>query len=113
MPLPTIRDDAARMRIRGFVTPARATGRPVACRCPRTSETVAVGLVCIMIAQAPATCGVAIDVPLNTAKPPPGTDELIEPPGAMSSTRLLMFENEETASFLSVEPTVIAVEMQP
>src|SRR5688572_11936101 len=32
--------------------------------------------------QAPATCGAAIDVPWELAKPPPGIEELIRCPGA-------------------------------
>src|SRR4051794_8603444 len=94
IPLPIMRAEAARMRIRGFggliaVLPSRVViVVPVLWSAVRTSGTVAAGLVCFMIAHAPATCGVAIDVPLKTAKPLPGTEELIDEPGASSSTRL-------------------------
>src|SRR3954468_23038213 len=98
-----MRADAARMRIRFLVTPLRVTDFPVVCSCDRTSATVAVGLVCLMIAQAPATCGVAIEVPLKTANPLPGTEELIDEPGAMMSTSAWWFENDDTSSVLVVD----------
>src|SRR5258708_4281876 len=61
----------------------------------------------------PATCGVAIEVPLRMAKPPPGTEEWIEPPGARKLTKLAELLKNETASLLSVLPTAKALEMQP
>src|SRR3954463_6726910 len=114
MLLPTMFADAARMRIRLFdgviaAPPSRVViVLPVPWSCVSTSDTVAVGLVCIMIAPAPATCGVAIDVPLNTAKPFPGTDELINDPGASSSTWPEWSEKDDSRSDFVVEPTVMA-----
>lgn len=64
-------------------------------------------------AHAPATCGAAIDVPLKKEKPVPGTDELIEEPGASRFKNGAELENEETVSNLVVEPTLTAEEMQP
>src|SRR5919198_3902443 len=112
-PVSAIRVPAERTRMRGLTTPLRASviGLPVDCSAFRTVGTSAEGLMPFRTAQAPATCGVAIEVPLRTANPPPGTDELIEPPGASSSTSGDELENEETVSFFSVEPTVIADEM--
>jgi hypothetical protein len=46
------------------------------------SVTLAVGNFCLSTAQAPATCGAAIEVPEKIAKPPPGTDDVIKSPGA-------------------------------
>src|SRR4051794_20164731 len=106
---------AENTRIRRRTIPLRPSviGTPVLCSCESTLATDAVGAGCFMTAQAPATCGVAIEVPLKTAKPPPGTDELIEDPGAHRSSSVPEFENEDTVSVFVVEPTVIAVEMQP
>src|SRR6187551_2492104 len=87
-------------------------GRPVLRRAERTVETVAVGAACRMIAHVPATCGAAIDVPLKSAKPPPGTDELIPSPGAKSDRNDATFEKYDTSFDLSVEPTLTALEMQ-
>ncbi len=61
-------------------------------------------------AKAPATCGAAIEVPLKVAKPP-GTDELMDDPGAKTSMKAATFEKLETISDLVVEPTLIALEM--
>ena len=58
------------------------------------------------IANAPATCGVAIEVPSKTSKfvppgpVPVGTEELIPSPGAKKSTSELALENEATTSLL-------------
>src|SRR5829696_6442904 len=69
-------------------------------------------------AQAPATCGAAIEVPLSLEKLPPGTDDKMPTPGASRSTipeklelgamvsRFVVME-----SFVVVLPTVIALEM--
>ena len=46
--------------------------------------TLAVGSAWRRIANAPATCGAAIDVPLSGAKSAPGIDETISTPGAKS-----------------------------
>ena len=63
-------------------------------------------------AKAPATWGVAIEVPLKTEKPVPVTEELIEPPGAKSVRNDALFEKEDTVSCLVVEPTLTDVEIQ-
>ena len=55
---------------------------------------------------APATCGAAIDVPLATSKPPPGTDEVIDSPGANSDRNGVTFENHDTASAFVVDPAL-------
>src|SRR2546422_1219756 len=109
--------NASYMRTRCAVTvpPVRVsvTGSPVWRRAFRIVLTLAFGMACLMTAHTPATCGVAIDVPLSTLYPPPGTDELIKLPGARSDMNDAMFEKYETASALSVEPTLIAVETHP
>ncbi len=88
------------------------TGRPVVSSKVRLSSTVAVGLICFRIANAPATCGVAIEVPLKLAKSPPGTDELIDVPGANTSMSSETFEKTATKSLSSTAPTLMAVEIQ-
>src|SRR5262249_31992209 len=61
-------------------------------------------------AAAPVTCGVAIEVPLivfvavSLVFQAEGMDE----PGATMSRQVPMFENDDRASVLVVEPTVIA-----
>src|SRR5919199_817851 len=99
-PVSRRRVDAVRTRIRGFVTPLRGSliGLPVDWSADRTVLTDAEGETSLRSAHAPATCGVAIEVPLKTAKPPPGTDELMLEPGASSSTRGLEFENDDIVS---------------
>ncbi len=74
--------------------PARGSviGSPVLVRAWRISSTLAVGAACLRIAQAPATCGAAIDVPLATAKLSPGYDERISSPGANSDRKGATFE---------------------
>ena len=52
-----------------------AIGRPVDVSAVNTSVTLAVGLRLLSTAHAPATCGAAIEVPLNVAYLLPGTDE--------------------------------------
>ena len=64
-------------------------------------------------AKAPATCGVAIEVPLRVPKAPPGTAAKMLLPGASRSTSVAWLEKPETVSALVVLPTVTAVEMQP
>ena len=68
---------------------------------------------CFIKAQVPATCGVAMEVPEKTSKPPPGTEELMSPPGAISDKKEARFEKNEMPSSLSVDPTLTAVEIQP
>ena len=60
-----IRSRAAAIRILGFVTPRPETSPPVACKALRIWATPADGTACLRMAQAPVTCGAAMDVPLN------------------------------------------------
>ena len=53
--------------MRGLVMPARVSGLPVQASAVWISSTEAVGLACLRIANAPATCGAAIEVPLMAA----------------------------------------------
>lgn len=81
---------------------------------PSTWDTVAAGLRDRRTAQAPATCGVAMEVPRIDPKPAPGTDEVITEPGASRLRNGAVFEKLEIASVRSsVDPTLTAVEMQP
>jgi hypothetical protein len=70
------------------------------------------------MAQAPVTWGVAWEVPLKKAKPPPGTEELMKDPGASRERKeaefeeKIEFERDETTSDLVVEPTLTAEEIQ-
>ena len=68
------------------------------------------GFACLYNAAAPATCGEAIEVPLSVAV---AVFELnhadkIPEPGAKMSRHVPKFENDERASVVVVEPTVIA-----
>ena len=73
---------------------------------------MAAGAACFKIAQEPATCGVAMDVPLSMAKPPPVTDERMSSPGANSDMNGATFEKDDTASDFVVDPTLTADEIQ-
>src|SRR5262249_34575626 len=77
---------ACSMRIRGVVTPFRGSvsGSPVERSAPRIVATDAEADCCFKIAKAPETCGVASEVPLPIAVPPPGYAETIASPGARS-----------------------------
>ena len=88
--------------------------RPVVCSADNTCATVASGFCCFMTAHAPATCGVAIDVPDRKSNEVAlfVTDELMLDPGASRSTISALFENDDTVFCLVVEPTVTAVEIQ-
>ena len=88
------------------------TGSPVLRSAFRMVVTLAVGTACRISAHTPATCGAAIDVPLATSKPPPGTEELIASPGANSDRNGVTFENHDTASAFVVDPTLTAEETQ-
>src|SRR6266852_9788515 len=80
-----------------------------------------------IIAASPATCGVAMEVPLNVPKPPPSTDDLMLTPGAETSglvkrigeaalNRPLpgpMLEKEARTFALSTAPTVITLRAAP
>src|ERR1044072_8261573 len=68
------------------------------------------GLLCRNRAATPATCGVAIEVPLKVAVAVSlvfHDDKMLEP-GAKISTTLPKFENDERASVCVDDPTVIA-----
>ena len=71
----------------------------------------AVGLVSRNKAATPATCGVAIDVPeiVLVAVSLVLHDDVMLLPGAKMSRQVPKFENEERASVIVVEPTVIAL----
>ena len=71
----------------------------------------AVGFVSRNKAATPVTCGVAIDVPeiVLVAVSLVFHDEVILLPGAKMSRQVPKFENEERASVVVVEPTVIAL----
>jgi hypothetical protein len=62
-------------------------------------------------AATPATCGVAIEVPeiVFVAVSLVFHDEVMLEPGAKMSTHVPKFENDERASVLVVEPTVMAL----
>ena len=62
-------------------------------------------------AATPVTCGVAIDVPeiVFVAVSLVFHDEVMLLPGAKMSTQVPKFENDERASVVVVEPTVIAL----
>ena len=65
-----------------------------------------------MRANAPVTCGAAIDVPEYASDEFVGTAEMIDEPGAYRSMRSsAVFEKPETVSLLVVEPTVTADEI--
>jgi hypothetical protein len=75
-----------------------------------TAAGVAVGFPCRYSAATPTTCGVAIDVPLIVLVAVAlvyHADVMLEP-GAKMSTQVPKLENEDRASVLVVEPTVIA-----
>ena len=65
-----------------------------------------------MIAQAPATCGEAMEVPLNKENDEVGTEEFIDSPGANKSSKLELLEKLETVSDLVVDPTLTTLEIQ-
>ena len=71
----------------------------------------AVGFVSRNNAATPVTCGVAIDVPemVFVAVSLVFHDDVMLLPGAKMSTQVPKFENEERASDVVVEPTVIAL----
>ena len=71
----------------------------------------AVGFVSRNNAATPATCGVAIDVPeiVLVAVSLVFHDDVMLLPGAKMSTHVPKFENEERASLVVVEPTVMAL----
>ena len=71
----------------------------------------ALGFVSRNNAATPVTCGVAIDVPeiVFVAVSLVFHDDVMLLPGAKMSTQVPKFENDERASVIVVEPTVIAL----
>src|SRR5262245_9942894 len=100
--------------MRGLVSPFLGSGMgcPVLTNAVRLSLTLAEGFWDLRIAQAPATCGAAMDVPSKAAKPPPGTDEVMTPPGARRLRIGALLEKFATKSDFVVAPTLMALEMQ-
>ena len=90
-------------------------GSPPFCNAASTSATEAVGLADLSTAHAPATCGVAIEVPLAAPYPlgayTKGKDDVMELPGASRLRKLALFEKLDIAFCLVVEPTLMADEM--
>src|SRR6476469_316861 len=83
-------------------------GVALATRASRTCCGVAVGWSARYRAAAPATCGVAIDVPLIVFVPPLSQSDVMFTPGAKMSVQVPKFENEARASLVAVALTVIA-----
>ncbi len=120
--------------MRGTVTepPMRvsAIARPLACMAFNTCATVASAFALRITAHAPATCGVAMDVPDKLAYELMYDEKMLPPGASKSSNRspfafgaLLAavgaFENDETPSLYaslmsvkSVDPTAMADEIQ-
>lgn len=99
--------------ILGLVIPLiSVTLTPEAWNAARIVGTSAVVLFCFMIAQAPATCGVAMEVPFHVPYPVPGTAEVIPEPGASRLRNEAELEYSETVLTVSrVAPTLTAVEI--
>ena len=96
------------------VPPVRvsAIGRPVWRSALRIVPTLAPGTASRSRPHAPATCGAAIDVPLNAWNVPPGTEDVMTSPGATSERNDATFENHEMWFDLSIDPTLMAEEIQ-
>src|SRR5688572_15598922 len=103
--------------MRGLVRPLRpsVTACPVVLSAESTCATVADGARFRSSAQAPVTCGAAIEVPSSGPKPFGGVsrEEVIDTPGASRFKNDAEFEKFATTSVLDVAPTLTAVEMQP
>ena len=106
------------MLMRGWVypsepVPSRAeTGVPVSRSAATISSTVALGNALRIRANAPATCGAAIEVPEYEAELLFGIADLMYEPGAYTSMRFgAEFEKDETKSPFVVDPTVTAEDM--
>lgn len=84
---------------------------PVLVRVVNTASTEAPGSFDFNTAQAPVTWGADIEVPLFELYKSPGTDEVIDDPGASSEMKEAIFEKDETVSEEVVDPTLIAVEI--
>src|ERR1700687_3456160 len=91
--------------------PGSVINCPVVLRADKIVEIVAEEFLCFKMAQAPATAGAEREVPLFTAVPPPGTDEVTDSPGARRVRKEALFVNDDTWSALFVEPTLIALEI--
>src|SRR5687768_3663903 len=103
---------------------ARSTGEPDVARVVVTnallmSAGVHSGWSFLNRAAAPATCGAAIEVPLNVTSPPPTADEVIANPGASTSGLNSSVDgdgpelNVVTTSLNPWAPTVMAVRAVP
>ena len=84
---------------------------PVLVSAVKTALTEAPGSFDFNTAQAPVTWGADIEVPLFELYRSPGTEELIDDPGARSEMKEAIFEKDETVSEEVVDPTLIAVEI--
>ncbi len=82
--------------------------RPVSRRIVERCSTEPTSFACLSTAMAPETCGVAIDVPLRVAIPPPGIADVIDRPGARKSSRGDELEKLDTRKSASTEPTATA-----
>ena len=91
-------------------------GRPPFCNAANTWGTVAAELADLSSAQAPATCGAAIEVPLAVPKPPAeyasGMEDVTASPGASRLRKLALLEKLDIAFCLVVEPTLMAFDRQ-
>src|SRR5262245_18694079 len=92
-------------------------GTPVAVRASSKAVTLALGSACRSTAKAPATWGLAIEVPLEPVYVSPTVEEKIARPGASRSSGAPKFEIDATTSYcgsagLLVADTPIALEMQ-
>ena len=102
--------------IRGLTMPflVSVTLNPVDLNAFRIVRTLEDGAFCFAIAQAPVTCGVAMEVPFHLPYPVPGTADVIPEPGASRLKNDAEFEYEATAlDVSSVAPTLTAVEIHP
>ena len=86
---------------------------PVACSAASAAVTVAPGSACFRMAQAPATCGAAIDVPFLLPKALPVTEEVMSEPGANSDRKGALLLKLDTSPASVMDPTLTAEEMQP
>src|SRR5215475_9499083 len=109
-------------RMRGLVCvpPARLSvrGVPVFFSAASMASAETLGQAVRIAATAPATCGVAIEVPLKNAYVlvlcgTVAIEDRMLVPGATRSTTDDMLENDEIASLLVDDATVVAVEMHP
>ena len=100
--------------MRGLVMLLRVSviATPVLCRAERISPTEADGLACLKSANAPATWGAAIEVPVRLATLVlPGRAETMLVPGASKDRKDALFEPLFTTSVFVVLPTLMAEEM--